>query len=80
MSINKDLLGKGIKQLLVLLLLFIITPVTMNVSFKALKKFEDDSIWIAYLLLALSAILVFVTLLLAFKTFQLLIASLFDKK
>lgn len=79
MGINTTLLSKGIKQLLLLLALFIVTPISLNISFKALNKFEDESIWIAYVLVAVSGMLVFLTLLLAFKTFQLLVASLFDK-
>lgn len=79
MSINTDLLGKGIKQLLVLILLLIISPITLNIAFKALNKMED-SMWLAYLMLAFAIILIVTTIVLAFKTFKTFLDGLFNKK
>ena len=41
MSTNINLLGKGLKYLALLLLLFIASPISLTVGFKALKKFEN---------------------------------------
>ena len=79
MSINTDLFGKGVKQLLVLILLLIVSPITLNIAFKALNKMED-SIWLAYLILAIGIILTITTIVLAFKTFKTFLDGLFNKK
>jgi hypothetical protein len=78
MSINTDLLNKGLKQLLFLILLLIVSPISLNIAFKALNKFENDSIWIAYLILGASALLVIITLILALKTFKTFLNALFN--
>ena len=80
MSVNQNLIGKGLKQLLVLILLLIVSPIYLNIAFKALNKFEANDIWIAYLLLGVSAILIIVTITLAFKAFQTLLDGLFNSK
>lgn len=79
MSINTDLFGKGVKQLLVLILLLIVSPITLNIAFKALNKMED-SMWLAYLILAIAIILTITTIVLAFKTFKTFLDGLFNKK
>lgn len=78
MSINTNLLSKGLKQLLFLILLLIVSPISLSIAFKALNKFEDDSMWIAYLILGTAALLVLITLILAFKTFKTFLDSLFN--
>ena len=78
MSVNTDTLGKGFKQLLVLILLLIISPITLNIAFKALNKMED-SMWIAYLILAIAIVLSITTIILAFKTFKTFLDGLFNK-
>ena len=78
MSVNTDTLGKGIKKLLVLILLLIISPITLNIAFKALNKMED-AMWIAYLILAIAIILSITTIILAFKTFKTFLDALFNK-
>jgi hypothetical protein len=78
MSVNQDLIGKGIKQLLVLILLLILSPITLNIAFKALKKL-DESMWIAYGILAIAILLVISTIVLAFKTFKTFLDALFNK-
>tara|TARA_R110001583_G_scaffold194623_2_gene365989 strand:+ start:246 stop:482 length:237 start_codon:yes stop_codon:yes gene_type:complete len=77
MSINPNLISKGVKQLLVLTLLLIISPITLNIAFKALNKMED-SMWIAYLILALAIILSITTIVLAFKTIKTFLDGLFN--
>ena len=78
MSVNPDKLGKGFKQLLVLILLLIISPITLNIAFKALNKMED-SMWIAYLILAAAILLSISAIVLAFKTFKTFLDGLFGK-
>ncbi len=79
MSINTDLFSKGIKQLLLLILLLIVSPISLNIAFKALNKMED-TMWLAYLILAIAIILSIFTIILAFKTFKTFLDGLFNKK
>mgnify|MGYP005990375725 CR=1 FL=1 len=79
MSVNQKLLEKGIKKLLLLILLLIVSPITLNIAFKALNKMED-SVFIAYGVLTLAIILIILTLILAFKTFKTFLDALFNKK
>jgi len=78
MSVNQDLLGKGVKKLLLLILLLIVSPITLNIAFKAINKMQD-SLFIAYGILALAIVLIIVTLILAFKTFKTFLDALFNK-
>ncbi len=78
MSVNQELLGKGVKKLLLLILLLIISPITLNIAFKALNKMED-AMYIAYGILALAIVLIILTLILAFKTFKTFLDALFNK-
>ncbi len=79
MSTELNLLGKGLRQLGVLLLLFIISPITLTMGFKALKKFtESPQKFIAYLIIFISFILILFTLFFAFKTFKTLLKALFN--
>lgn len=78
MSVDQDLLGKGVKKLLILILLLIVTPITLNIAFKALNKMEDN-IYIAYAILGVAILLVIFTFVLAFKTFKTFLDALFNK-
>jgi len=78
MSVNQELLGKGVKKLLLLILLLIVSPITLNIAFKVLNKMED-SMFIAYGILALAVVLIIFTLILAFKTFKTFLDALFNK-
>jgi len=78
MGVNHNLLGKGIKQLSVLLLLLILSPISLNMAFKALKRTEISDL-IAYSILAFSILLTIGTLVLAFKTIRTLLDGLFNK-
>ena len=79
MGVNTDLFSKGVKQLLLLILLLIVSPITLNIAFKALNKMED-SMWIAYLILTVAIILSISTIVLAFKTFKSFLDGLFNEK
>lgn len=79
MSTNTNLLAKGLKYLAILVALFIASPLTLTVGFKALKKFENTpKEYISYLLLVVAALLIIFTLYFAFKTFQVLLKAIFN--
>ena len=74
-----NLLGKGLKYLGVLLLLFIAAPISLTVSFKALKKFENTpKEIISYFILFAAAALIIFTIFFAFKTFKILLKAIFN--
>ena len=79
MSTNVNLLGKGLKYLGLLIFLFIASPITLTMGFKALKKFENTSQeFVSYLILFTAAILIIFTIYFAFKTFNILLKALFN--
>lgn len=79
MSTNLHLLAKGLKQIGLLLFLFIISPITLTIGFKALKKFEGTpKIYLAYLILFVAVVLVVFTIYFAFRAFKTLLNSLFN--
>ncbi len=78
MSVNENLLSKGLRQLIVLILLLIISPISLTIAFKALNKLSEERIWIAFIIFGVSVILILITLILAFKTFKTLLDALFN--
>jgi|TARA_B110000495_G_scaffold183530_1_gene179867 hypothetical protein len=79
MSTNINLLGKGLKYLAILLLLFIASPISLTVGFKALKKFENTpKEMLSYLILGAAAVLIIFTIFFAFKTFKILLNAIFN--
>jgi hypothetical protein len=79
MSTNINLLGKGLKYLGILLLLFIAAPISLTVGFKALKKFENTpKEIISYFILFAGAALIIFTIFFAFKTFKILLKAIFN--
>ena len=79
MSTNINLLGKGLKHLAILLLLFIASPISLTVGFKALKKFENTpKEMLSYLILGAAAVLIIFTIFFAFKTFKILLNAIFN--
>jgi|TARA_B110000914_G_scaffold47066_1_gene40121 hypothetical protein len=79
MSTNINLLGKGLKYLALLLLLFIASPISLTVGFKALKKFENTpKEMLSYLILGAAAVLIIFTIFFAFKTFKILLNAIFN--
>ena len=79
MSTDMSLLGKGLKYLGILLLLFIASPISLTIGFKALKKFENTpkEIW-SYLIIVAAALLIIFTIFFAFKTFTILLKAIFN--
>ena len=79
MSTDLNLLGKALKQLGILLVLFILSPISLTIGFKALKKFtESPQIFIAYAILLAGFLITIFTLFFAFKTFKTLRNALFN--
>lgn len=78
MSINQQLLNKGFKQIGILLIFLILSPLALNIGFKALNKYPSESIWIAYIILGISFLLIIITLALAFKAFKTLLDAIFN--
>ncbi len=71
-------LGKGLKNLGVLLFLLILSPISLTMSFKALDKFsETPNYWVAILLILISSFLTIFTLGFAFRTFKTLLDAFF---
>ena len=79
MSTNLDLLGKGLKYLGLLVFLFIASPITLTIGFKALKKFENTpKEFLSYVILFVAGVLIIFTIYFAFKTFKILLKALFN--
>ena len=79
MSTNVNLLGKGLKYLGFLVLLFIASPISLTMGFKALNTFKNTpNEYISYLILGLATILIIFTIYFAFKTFQILLKAIFN--
>ena len=79
MSTNYNLLGKGLRNLIILLILFIASPISLTMGFKALKKFDNTpQEYISYLILIVAAIIIIFTMYFAFKTFNVLLKAIFN--
>lgn len=79
MSTNINLLGKGLKYLGILIILFIASPILLTMAFKALKKFENTpKEFLSYLVIVAAGILIILTILFAFKTFKILLKAIFN--
>lgn len=75
------LLEKGLKYLGVLILLFIISPIALSVSYKALDTYKEGYQYtIAIILLVVSCLLILFTVFFAFKTFKTILNAIFDSK
>lgn len=80
MSTDVKLLEKGLKQLGLLIFLFILSPVCLTMGFKALKKFtENPKNLIAYGIILVGVLLIIFTIFFAFKTFKTLLNALFSE-
>ncbi len=80
MKTKEALLEKGIKRISILLGLLIISPITLNIGFKALNRFtESPKIYIGYGIVFIGISLLFFTVYFAFKTFKTFLDALFNK-
>jgi hypothetical protein len=79
MSTNVNLLGKGLKYLGLLVFLFIASPISLTMGFKALKKFENTpKEYLSYIIIIVAGILTIFTIFFAFKTFKILLKAIFN--
>ena len=78
MSTDLKTLGKGLKQLALLLFLFILSPIILNIGFKAIAKPEEIQPLFGYGILVLGGVLILFSIYFAFKTFSTLLNALFD--
>jgi hypothetical protein len=79
MSTNVNLLGKGLKYLGLLVVLFIASPISLTMGFKALKKFENTpKEYLSYIIIIAAGILIIFTIFFAFKTFSILLKAIFN--
>ncbi|TXD46521.1 DUF6095 family protein [Polaribacter sp. IC073] len=79
MGTNVNLLAKGLKYLGILVFLFIASPISLTMGFKALKKFENTpKEMLSYVIIAAAGILIIFTVFFAFKTFQILLKAIFN--
>ena len=81
MATDFKILGKGLKQLGILLLLLIISPILLSVGFKALATYkEGPQLIFSWVLVVIAGILMLFTMLYAFRTFRTILSSLFHEK
>jgi len=79
MSTNVNLLGKGLKYLGILVFLFIASPISLTMGFKALKRFENTpKEFLSYIIIIAAGILIIFTIFFAFKTFKILLKAIFN--
>tara|TARA_R110001632_G_scaffold116951_1_gene228753 strand:- start:5465 stop:5713 length:249 start_codon:yes stop_codon:yes gene_type:complete len=81
MAVNPDLVAKGFKRLLILLALLIASPISLTISFKAIKLYpEGNSFYLSVFGVVFSSILIFFTLFFGYKTFKTFLDALFSDK
>jgi hypothetical protein len=81
MSTDTNLLGKGLIRLGILVFLFIASPITITMGFKAFDKYtEAPKIYLAYVILVAGCVLLIYTMFFAFKTFGVLRKAIFTDK
>lgn len=81
MGTNFNILGKGLKQLGLLVFLLIASPILLSMAFKAIRIFKDGiqyAFSIAFLIV--SGLLILFTIFYAFRTFRTILSSLFQEK
>jgi len=81
MGTNFNILGKGLKQLGLLVFLLIASPILLSMAFKAIRIFKDGiqyAFSIAFLVV--SGLLILFTIFYAFRTFRTILSSLFQEK
>ena len=81
MGTNFNILGKGLKQLGILLLLLIASPILLSFGFKALSLYEEGTERIiSWVVVVIAGILMLFTIFYAFRTFRTILSSLFHEK
>lgn len=81
MATDLDTLGKGLKQLGILLLLLIASPLALSFAFKALRIYTEGNQYIfSVIFLVVAGLLTLFTIFYAFRTFRTILSSLFHDK
>lgn len=81
MSTDTNLLGKGLIRLGILVFLFILSPIIITMSFKALDTYtEAPEIYFTYFFIILGCSLIIFTVYYAFKTFGVIQKAIFNKE
>lgn len=81
MSTDTNLLGKALIRLGILILLFILSPIAITMSFKAVDKFtQAPQIYFAYGFMVVGFLLTLFTIYFAFVTFGILQKAIFNNK
>ncbi len=80
MSTDVNLLGKSLIRLAILILLFIISPISLTIAFKAIKRYPDGlAHGLSTLSLILAGILLVFTIYFTLKTFLKISEAIFNK-
>ena len=81
MATDFKILGRGLKQLAILLLLMIASPILLSLAFKALAVYKEGTgLIVSWIFLVISALLMLFTILYAFRTFRTILSSIFHEK
>jgi hypothetical protein len=81
MATDFNTLQKGLKQLAILLLLLITSPLALSFAFKALKIYKEGSQYVfSIVFLVIAGLLTLFTIFYAFRTFRTILNSLFHDK
>ncbi len=80
MTNKGNTLEKSLKRLLILLGLLLFSPILLNIAFKALRIFKTaPKVYIAYILLVVSILLILYTVYFGFKTFKGILDAIFKE-
>ena len=80
MSIDINLLRKGLIRLAILVMLFIVTPIITTMGFKGIEKFtETPKVYMSYFLIILGLSGIVFTIYFAFTAFSLLRKAFFNE-
>ena len=80
MSTDVNLLGKALIKLAFLVLLFVISPISLTIAFKAIKLYtEGFAHWLSIIFLIFTGVLLIFTIFFAFKTFSKISKAIFNK-
>ena len=80
MSSDLNILGKALKNIGILVLLFIASPILFTIAFKAIKIYtEGIEYYLSRIFLMFAASLIVFTIFFGIRTFSLISKAIFDK-
>ncbi|MDA9339681.1 DUF6095 family protein [Polaribacter sp.] len=80
MSTDVNLLGKALIRLAILVFLFVISPISLTIAFKAIKLYTEGlAYWLSIIFLISAGCLLIFTIFFAFKTFSKISKAIFNK-